>query len=207
MPKGVARRSAAGVGAPSAASSPSQEQAFVANETSNSTMEGHPSRRRGLMHGATAAGRQRLRSRSRSASSAHGEVAATSAVAAAAQQPQRASQRHSSKKEALAGYAGDEQQSPLSRIDPSFQGEGDDVAVGNSPDSDVDDDDSYTPSVLSDNSESDDENELDWKPIPMNAKSVNISFNGVDGELHDRYLSEAKEVRKRFIKQVCYCFA
>jgi len=107
----------------------------------------------------------------------------------------------------LAGYAGDEQQSPLSRIDPSFQGEGDDVAVGNSPDSDVDDDDSYTPSVLSDNSESDDENELDWKPIPMNAKSVNISFNGVDGELHDRYLSEAKEVRKRFIKQVCYCFA
>mmetsp|Transcript_14910 Transcript_14910/g.34618 ORF Transcript_14910/g.34618 Transcript_14910/m.34618 type:complete len:298 (-) Transcript_14910:27-920(-) len=78
---------------------------------------------------------------------------------------------------------GEEKQSPLSRKDLNFQGRSDEVADANDlelvsdvTDADFSDDDSYQPSVLSDDTTSDDEDELDWNPVPM---KVNIRFNGV----------------------------
>ncbi|EJK51887.1 hypothetical protein THAOC_28898, partial [Thalassiosira oceanica] len=67
---------------------------------------------------------------------------------------------------------GEEKQSPLSRKDLNFQGRSDEVADANDlelvsdvTDADFSDDDSYQPSVLSDDTTSDDEDELDWNPF------------------------------------------
>jgi len=105
---------------------------------------------------------------------------------------------------------GEEKQSPLSRKDLNFQGRSDEVSDANDPesvsdltDADFSDDDSYQPSLLSDDSASDDDDELDWKPDPM---TVNICFNGVDGDMKRQYLTEVTEVRKRFVKQVSLQF-
>ena len=110
----------------------------------------------------------------------------------------------------LSTHARGEQQSPLSRKNLGFQGSTDNVAGTDGPEffsglsaADVSDDDSYSPSVQSDDSLSDDENEIDWAPIPFREESLNIRFNGADSATKDQYLREAKEVRKRFIKQVC----
>ncbi|EJK70897.1 hypothetical protein THAOC_07709, partial [Thalassiosira oceanica] len=85
----------------------------------------------------------------------------------------------------------------------NFQGRSDEVADANDrelvsdvTDADFSDDDSYQPSLLSDDTASDDDDELDWNPVPM---TVNICFNGVDGDMKRQRLLTSMNLNPSFV--------